>query len=130
MSCKYKLSKRSVERLLTCNPDLITIISQAIKNSPIDFTVLCGHRGEKEQNEAYAKGNSTLKYPKSKHNHYPSEAIDIAPYPIDWNDIDRFKKLSSHIKQIAAWLDIEIEWGGDWENFKDYPHYQLSKSSV
>ena len=36
-------------------------------------------------------------------------------------------EVASHIKSVAQTLGIEIEWGGDWKSFKDYPHYQLKR---
>lgn len=99
----------------------------------IDFSVLCGYRGKQEQDAAYNKGTSKLKYPNSKHNKKPSHAVDIAPYPLNWKDIKSFVSLSVIIKETwegmsetekAGW---KLEWGGDWSSFKDYPHYQLVK---
>ena len=29
------------------------------------------------------------------------------------------------LKQVIAQLDTPVEWGGDWETFKDGPHLQL-----
>lgn len=67
-----------------------------------------------------------------KSRHIPStnksgmcEAVDIAPYPIDWKDLKRFKMLSEHIKKVARILNIQVAWGGDWKTFKDYPHWEL-----
>jgi peptidoglycan L-alanyl-D-glutamate endopeptidase CwlK len=97
----------------------------AIKDSPIDFSVICGYRNEKDQMKAYADKKSDLKWPKSKHNSRPAMACDIVPYPVDWDDIDRFKILGAHIKEVAKRLEIKIEWGGDWKSRKDYPHFQL-----
>jgi len=121
----YKFGKKSKKNLNTCHEDLQIILKEAIK--VYDFSVLCGHRGEKEQNEAFANGKSKLKYPKSNHNQLPSNAVDIAPYPIDWKDINRFYELAGIIKGIAHILDIGIIWGGDWKFFKDYPHFERLK---
>lgn len=118
-----RFSKISGQRLSTCDNELITLMNSCI--AEYDFSVLCGHRGEAEQNKAFNEGKSKLKYPNSKHNSYPSKAVDIAPYPIDWNDIGRFKELAEIVKKKAKELGIEIEWGGDWGKFKDYPHWQL-----
>jgi peptidoglycan L-alanyl-D-glutamate endopeptidase CwlK len=98
-----------------------------------DFSVICGFRGEKEQNEAYARGHSKLKWPQSKHNQTPSMAVDIVPYPIDWNDELRFRTLGAVVKEIWSQLPEEkregwsLSWGGDWKTFKDLPHFELRK---
>jgi peptidoglycan L-alanyl-D-glutamate endopeptidase CwlK len=113
-----KFSKRSLKRISECHPDLQKIAHELIKE--MDVTVLCGHRGKDEQNEAYRKGHSQLKWPNSKHNKTPSRAIDMAPYPIDWKDLDRFDDMRARIKKIAARLGIKIrhiKW--------DYPHTEL-----
>jgi peptidoglycan L-alanyl-D-glutamate endopeptidase CwlK len=127
---KSKLSKSSLDKLMTCSGVLQTLMLKAINDErcPCDFTIICGYRGEKEQNEAYTKGYSKLKYPNGKHNKYPSQAVDIMPYPINWNyddDMARIQELSEHIKTIAKENQIVIVWGGDWENFRDYPHWEL-----
>jgi peptidoglycan L-alanyl-D-glutamate endopeptidase CwlK len=36
-----------------------------------------------------------------------------------------YHKLDEAMKQAAAALGIEIEWGGDWKSFPDGPHFQL-----
>jgi len=115
-------SKKSLERLNTCNPQLIDLLKEVIKE--YDFVVLCGHRGEEEQNKAFKDGFSKLKFPKSKHNTNPSKAVDIAPYPIDWNNLERFKELAIIVKKIAIQKNIKIQWGGDWK-MRDYPHFEL-----
>ena len=98
----------------------------------MDFTVICGHRGEMEQNAAYKLGNSKLKFPRSKHNKVPSLAFDFIPFPFrGWNNKEDFIKVANFIKGVAATLkhegkiDHEIEWGGDWKSFSDLPHIQL-----
>lgn len=121
----FKFSKRSQDNLNTCHKNIIKLMMAAIKSSHIDFSVICGYRSEKDQNKAYEDGKSYVKYPHGKHNKIPSMAVDIIPYPVDWNDIDRFTDLSKHIKKIAKELNISIWWGGDWNKLKDYPHYEL-----
>lgn len=116
-------SKRSLDRLSTCDTRLQKLFNEVIKE--YDCTIICGHRGQIEQDIAYENGNSKLRYPHSKHNKIPSMAVDVAPYPINWKAIDRFKALAVVVYAKAKELDIEIEWGGDWIKFKDYPHWQL-----
>ena len=90
-----------------------------------DFSILQGYRGEEEQNAAYEAGNSKLKYPDSKHNSLPSRAVDCAPYPIDWDDTERFKEMACVILEEASVAGVKLRWGGNWKTFKDYPHFEL-----
>ena len=118
-----KFSKLSLERLATCHLDLQRVAKAAIKRT--DFTVSCGHRGEQEQNEAFARGFSKLKFPNSKHNKTPSLAMDLVPYPVDWEDVKRFDELAVIVKEEAIKLGVSLTWGGNWPKFKDRPHYEL-----
>lgn len=120
-----KFGKTSIARLNTCHPDLQRLFNEVIKE--VDCTILCGHRTEEEQTKAFESGNSQVKWPNSKHNSAPSLAVDVAPYPIEWNNIAVFKALAGIVKKKATELGIAIEWGGDWKTFKDYPHYQLKE---
>ena len=119
----YKFGKKSKNNLNQCHPDLQDILNEAIKI--YDFSVICGHRSEKEQNEAYNKGNSKLKWPQSKHNSLPSCAVDIVPFPIDWSDLERFNRLVGIIQGIAQSKGIKIRLGADFNSSKDYPHIEL-----
>lgn len=105
-----------------------------------DHTVVCGHRGAEEQEEAYRNGKSKLHYPHSRHNTYPSLAIDLAPWDpqkrrIDWGARDRFILLAGMGLQLAYEMGLPITWGGDWDDdtfvrdhdFQDFPHFQLPK---
>lgn len=118
------LSKRSLDNLAQCHPDLQKVAKAAIVN--FDFVVTCGHRGKAAQNEAYAKGNSKLRWPDSLHNKTPSLAFDAAPYPIDWNDIKRFDQMGKVMLAAAKTVGVKIVWGGSWKNFKDRPHFELA----
>ena len=52
-------------------------------------------------------------------------AVDIARYPVNWNDEAGFHSLAVIVKQVADELNIPIKWGGDWVSFHDLPHYEL-----
>lgn len=122
----YKLGKSSIEKLKTCRDELILLISTAIIESPIDFSVVCGKRGEKEQNEAFNNGYSTLKYPQSKHNNNPSKAVDIIPFLNKYNATEKeWEVLTNHIKLTAKKLNIKINCGIDWKSFKDKTHIEI-----
>lgn len=124
-------SKASLEKLKTLDPRLQILLNEAILH--IDFSILVGHRGEEDQNKAFAEKKSNFKWPQSKHNKLPSMAVDVAPYPIDWDDPARFARLFGYIERIANELQIPIRWGGDWnrnwrtkdERLVDMPHIEL-----
>ena len=120
-----KFSQRSKDRLATCDKRLQDIMNEAIKE--YDFSVLEGHRSLERQYKLYKEGKSQIdgRRKMGKHNYSPSLAVDIVPWPIDWNDIDRFKELAVIIKRIAKEKGIKIVHGGDWKSFKDYPHWQI-----
>ena len=117
--------RKSTECLAQAHPDLQHLFNEVIKT--IDCSVLCGYRGKEEQEAAYRDGNSRLHFPESKHNHLPSLAVDVVPYPIDWQNIERFKTFGAFVKKTAEELGITIRWGGDFKTWKDYPHYELPK---
>lgn len=117
-----KFGAKSLERLRTCHDDL-QLLCHAILDE-MDITVLCGHRGEQDQNKAFAEGKSQLKFPKSKHNSMPSLAVDIAPHPLDWSDIERFEKMCEIAERLADKMGIDIRLGRDF-SFRDYPHLEL-----
>jgi peptidoglycan LD-endopeptidase CwlK len=121
----------SKANLATCHPDLQHVLNEAIKH--VDFSVTCGYRGQVEQDKAFAEGKSKLKYPNGEHNKIPSNAVDVAPYPINWNDAEAFTLLSGVIYGIACMMGIKLRLGADWDGdfntlehkFKDRPHIEL-----
>jgi len=122
---------RSVTALNTLDHRLAEVLEEAIKH--FDFVVLQGHRNEADQNKAFDDGFSKVRYPNGKHNTMPSMAVDVAPYPIDWDDSERFVYLAGWIMGIAAMKGIRLRWGGDWnsdrqnkdERFRDIGHFEL-----
>lgn len=116
----YKLSKKSEDLLLECDERLVKICREVIKH--FDFAVLVTYRGEVEQNKAFDEGKSKKRFPSSKHNTVPSMAIDIAPYPIDFNDTNSFFYLAGLMMATAKKFNVRLRWGGDFNmnnNFKD-----------
>ena len=122
-------------RLLTdCEPILAEAYQRAFNewceafpHRPKPF-ITCTHRSNKEQSELYAKGRTApgpkvtnAKAGQSKHNLYPSKAIDIAfknpDGSLDWN-IDNFKLFASLICKHG------VTWGGSWK-FVDNPHFEI-----
>lgn len=135
-----KFGKQSLKRLEGVHPDLVRVLTEAIKY--MDFSVTYGHRTTEEQQTLYAQGRTT-RGPivtkcdgldkRSAHQGLPSRAVDIAPWPIDWEDTQRFLYLAGHVMGIAAMMDIPLTWGGDFnknynlndDRFDDLPHFEL-----
>lgn len=121
----------SATRLATCHPDLQSVCDRVIEL--YDFTVLEGERSNERQDELFRQGKSHVQAGGSKHNSSPSRAVDIAPYPIDWDDTGRFYLLAGMMFQAAHELGIKLRWGGDWDgdwshddqSFFDLPHFEL-----
>lgn len=123
--------ERSVTKLRTCDPLLVKLFLDVVGD--FDCTVLCGHRGQLEQDELYYRGLSKLQFPSSRHNAKPSKAVDVAPYPINWNDKERFYYFAGFVKGRASVINLPIRWGGDWDDdtdlkdqtFIDLCHFEL-----
>ena len=126
-----KFGKKSKKNLATCDEDLIALFKEVVKY--FDCTVLEGYRGEKLQNKYFDEGKSKLRYPDGNHNNNPSTAVDVVPYPIDWDDRERMTYFAGFVKGVAYQMGIPIRWGGDWNNnnqlkdnsFDDLPHFEL-----
>ena len=124
-------SAKSKQHLASCDPDLIRLFNEVVKH--FDCTVTCGFRSQVEQDEAYRTGRSQLQFPASNHNVYPSRAVDVIPYPVDWDDIDRFLLFIGFVKGVASQMGIKVRSGIDWDDdwnikehrFLDYPHFEL-----
>ena len=120
-----------MQRLNTCDEDLIALFKEVVKY--FDCSVLEDHRGEEKQNKYFNEGKSKLKYPKGRHNKKPSNAVDVVPYPVDWNDREQMTYFAGFVKGVAYKMGIPIRWGGDWNNnndlkdnnFDDLPHFEL-----
>lgn len=135
-------SKRSLDNLIGVHPNLIKIMKEAIKDSPVDFTITEGLRTVERQKHLYAQGRTTpgIKVTqkdgvKSKSNHQAKadgfgHAVDLYPYyngevqVTDKEVIPKLKLIAVHIKAVAKCLGLKITWGGDW-NFVDPPHFEL-----
>ncbi|HUW45928.1 MAG TPA: M15 family peptidase [Dehalococcoidia bacterium] len=117
-----KFSAKSIANLESCDCRLQAIFNYVIIYH--DCSVLCGHRGKDEQDRDYNNGKSKLKWPFSKHNKIPSQAVDVVPYPIDWDDMERFDRFVKFVKMTAKTMKTPIEYGADWG--WDYPHFELA----
>ena len=126
-----KFGKRSKERLATCDERLQKVFNEVINY--VDCSVLEGHRSAERQDKLFEEGKTKVKYPNGRHNANPSNAVDVAPYPIDWDDRERFHLFAGFVIGIAKSMGITLRWGGDWNmnfevddnQFDDFPHFAL-----
>lgn len=133
----WKWSERSLMNLATCRPELRQIAHRALALSPFDISCTEGWRGEAAQNEHFEQGRSHLRWPESKHNTNPCNAIHLDPYPIDYSraGCQRYYTLAGVIYAAALELGLEdrLRWGGDWDGdwdfsdqkFNDLAHWEF-----
>ena len=126
-----KFGRRSRENLSTCHEDLQKVFNEVIKH--VDCSILEGHRDERTQDRYYEEGKTKVRYPMGRHNSKPSRAVDVVPYPGDWDDRERFHLFGGFVLGMARGMGITLRWGGDWNmnfevddnRFDDFPHFEL-----
>ena len=134
-------SRISLARLNTCHADLQILFAEVVKD--YDCTIVDGHRGEDKQNQYFDEGKSEVRYPDSKHNCIPSEAVDAAPYEaygIDWGEkqlihfsgyvlgkADQLYRNGIMKHKIRSGIDWNRDYDIDDTNFKDTPHFEIIK---
>jgi peptidoglycan L-alanyl-D-glutamate endopeptidase CwlK len=135
-----KFGYSSLRQLETCDPRLQRLFNEVIKYW--DCTILEGHRSQTRQDELYARGRTApgdiVTWVRTgKHNMVPSLAVDVTPYPIDWNNHDRLVAFAGFVLGISKMLDLKIRWGGDWnrnlnpedEKSPDLPHFEIENET-
>ena len=128
-----KFGKRSKSKLETCDQRLQDVFNEVIKYR--DCSVLEGHRSEERQNQLFEEGKTKVKYPNGRHNSNPSLAVDVTPYPIDWDDRERQTLFAGFVIGVASQMGIRLRWGGDWNmnfevddnQFDDFPHFEIKE---
>ena len=125
----FAWSEESADHLGSCHHKLVLIFTRVLLAR--DCSVICGHRGEAEQNRLLhtSPPRTRLQFPNSLHNREPSRAVDVIPHPFaGWDDLVAFREFGAFVMGVAHGLHVGLEWGGDWETFKDYPHFQLMEN--
>ncbi len=100
-----------------------------------DVSLIKGHRTEAEQNALYP-AFTKVKWPNSKHNSYPSMAVDLQPFPLPQDEQELREQLTYIAGRIVEWgkhVGIDIRWGGDWDQdgdvtdngFDDLYHFEV-----
>lgn len=115
------------EKLLNeVHPKLKELMKEVLKRSQLHFKVTEGVRTKKRQLELLSQGKSLT----SNSRHLTGHAIDIAILvndKVSW-EFKYYKSFSDLVKTVAKELNIDITWGGDWENIRDGVHFELTRS--
>ena len=150
----FKFGATSLKRLEGINPHLRKVVDRALEIAEEDFMVIEGLRTKEQAWANWGKGRTAaqcqaagvptkyaqpsaakvtwLKNPLNS-KHISGNAVDLAPWPLDWNDLKRFDKMASAMFKASAELQIPIRWGADWDDdgvFRekgetDSPHFEL-----
>lgn len=132
----FSLSKRSLDRLNGVDPRLVAVVKRAIEITTQDFMVLEGLRNPQRQAELYAQGRTapgpvvtwTMQSP-----HLEGRAVDLVPYPVDWNTLSKFDAIAKAMFDAAKEQGVSIRWGADWDRDgkprergeTDSPHFEI-----
>jgi len=127
----YKLGSTSRKNLIGVHPLLVRCVELAIDTTKQDFTVYEGLRSLSRQKKLLAQGYTrTLKSKHLRQSDGYGHAVDLVPWVNgkavwEWPLI---YPIRDAMKDAARRLGLQdrIEWGGDWVNFKDGPHWQIN----
>lgn len=133
----FKLGKTSLARLVGVDECLVKVVMRAIEISEVDFTVMEGVRTLARQRELYAQGRTApgkIVTWTMNSRHIEGKAVDLVPYPLDWNDLEKFDKIKDAMFQAAREIDVNLRWGADWDGDGKYrekgeydsPHFELN----
>lgn len=117
------LTANDRKQLKGLHPDIIRVVERAAAITTVPFKVLEGMRTLARQKLLLAQGATTT----LKSRHLTGHAVDLAC--LDGGKVSwawpLYHKLAKIIKQAAKDVGVPIDWGGDWRQFKDGPHWQL-----
>lgn len=156
------LGQRSLARLDGVHPDLVRVVQRAaaMARADEDFTVLEGVRSKEHMCINFGKGRTVaqcvakgvpakfaqpslakvtwLADPFNSNHRRRADgfgrAVDLAPFPVDWNALARFDRLATLMLRAASIEGVAIRWGADWDHDgkphergeSDSPHFELA----
>ena len=150
----FNLSQKSLDRMNGVDERLQRVVKLAIQLSKQDFMVLEGVRSREQCMVNYGKGRTIAQCvakdvpaqyanPKAakvtwlnnpfSSKHCYGKAVDLVPYPIDWNTPSKFDEIAKAMFQAAKQLGVSIRWGADWNSNgrprekgeTDSPHFEI-----
>lgn len=120
----FRFGETSQKRMRGLHPDLLQVVHRALQLTSVDFMVVEGLRSLPRQRKLVAEGKSrTL-----NSRHLTGHAIDLCAWldgELKWGR-PYSSDVADAMKRAADELNVELDWGGDWQSFQDTPHFQLS----
>lgn len=116
----YHMSPRSREKYASLCDELKIVVDELLEH--VDITLLDSYREEARQNMLYFSKQSKVKWPDSKHNVWPSDAIDLQPYPYPTDEKVLWATLgliAGRAMEIAEKHGFKLRWGFDWDSDGD-----------
>lgn len=101
-----------------------------VKALHLDAHICWAFRDREDQDMAFEKGLSKLKWPESKHNALDtdgnpcSRALDVFQIKSDgkaYFDVDWCAVVNEETKK----QNFPIKWGGDFKTLKDFDHFEM-----
>jgi peptidoglycan L-alanyl-D-glutamate endopeptidase CwlK len=157
-----RLGSESLAHLKGVHPDIVRVVTRAalMATADLDFKVIEGVRTDQQCYINYGKGRTAAQcaakgvpavhaapgLPKvtwlsdplnSKHRKQKDgfgHAVDLIPYPVDWNNLKRFDALAKLVLEAAKLEKVSLRWGADWnqngrpreKGETDSPHFELA----
>lgn len=93
-----------------------------VRDEVADISIIQGHRGKDEQDEYFATNKSKVQWPNSKHNQFPSKAVDFQPCPVPEREVEVWAALgyiAGRAIEIGKRRGLVLRWGGDWDRDGD-----------
>jgi len=126
----YRFSERSYRNMQNVRPELVAGATLARDHlgrvGGPDFVVTEGVRSIDEQKRLVQEGKSQTMHSR----HLTGHAIDVAAFTPDYDvtwEPEPYQRIADAMKRAARQLSVDIEWGGDWTEFVDMPHFALSR---
>jgi peptidoglycan L-alanyl-D-glutamate endopeptidase CwlK len=108
----FKLGKKSQQKLIGVDEQLVRVVQTAITKSKIDFAVIEGLRTVDRQRELVAKGASQT----MKSKHIEGRAIDLMAF-LDsrpsW-ELTLYDDIADAMAEAARKEGVSIRWGAAW----------------
>ena len=150
----FNLSQKSLDKMNDVDERLQRVVKRAIQLTKQDFMVLEGVRTKEQCMINYGKGRTVAEcvakgVPAQYANpsaakvtwlndpfaskHVSGRAVDLVPYPVDWNDLKKFDAIAKAMLQAAKELGVPVRWGADWDGDgkprergeSDSPHFEI-----